>query len=111
MGSLEFERYVATLLRKNGYQNVKLTEKYDLGVDIVADKGGVRWGIQVKHYSGLVKADAVRQVVTGLRVYGCDQAMVITNSRYSIVARRLASANDCTLLDRDNLLRLGGAIL
>lgn len=106
MDGLEFERYVADLLRKNGYRNVSLTERYDLGVDIIAEKGGIRWGVQVKRHSGPVKAAAVRQVVAGLRLYGCDRAMVITNSTYSAVAQRLAAGNDCVLVDRTGLNRL-----
>ena len=106
MDGLDFEQYVASLLRANGFHKVSLTERYDYGVDIIAEKEGIRWGIQVKRHSGLVKADAVRQVVTGLRIYGCDQAMVITNSDYSAVARRLANANDCVLVDRTGLKRL-----
>jgi len=106
MGGLDFEKYVAELLRANGYRNVSLTERYDFGVDIIAEKDGVRWGIQTKRYAGLVKASAVRQVVTGLKLYDCDRAMVITNSTYSAVARRLANANDCVLVDRAGLKRL-----
>lgn len=106
MDGLEFEQNVAGLLRANGYSNVSLTERYDFGVDIIAEKDGVRWGIQTKRYSGLVKASAVRQVVTGLKLYDCDRSMVITNSTYSAVARRLANANDCVLVDRTGLNRL-----
>jgi HJR/Mrr/RecB family endonuclease len=104
MTGLEFERCVAGLLEHQGYTNVELTEKYDYGVDIIADKDGIRWGIQVKRYSGLVKADAVRQVVTALKKYDCDKAMVITNSTYSMVAKDLASCNNCVLIDRGILL-------
>lgn len=103
MSGLAFERYVADLLSKRGYTNIQLTEHYDFGVDIVADKAGVRWGIQVKRYSGLVKAEAVRQVVTALPLYGCDQAMVITNSTFSHVAQVLAESNNCVLVDRRKL--------
>ncbi len=106
MRSLEFEHYVAMLLKNNGYHNVSLTEKYDLGVDIIAEKGGMRWGVQVKHYSGLVKASAVRQVVAGLKMYGCDRAMVVTNSTYSATARKLAAGNHCELIDRRSLALL-----
>lgn len=106
MSGLEFERYVAELLRAGGFHGVSLTERYDYGVDIIAKKDGVRWGIQVKRRSGLVKANAVRQVVTGLKVYDCNRSMVITNGVYSTVARRLAVANNCVLLDRTGLKRL-----
>lgn len=103
MDGIEFEGYIADVLKQQGYTNIRFTEKYDYGVDIIATKNGVRWGIQVKRYSGLVKADAVRQVVTGLRVYGCDREMVITNSTFSRVAQRLAASNHCILVDRASL--------
>lgn len=103
MNGLEFECYVADLLYRQGYSNVSLTEQFDYGVDIVAEKDGIRWGIQTKRYSGLVKAAAVRQVVTGLRLYGCDRGMVITNSTFSRVAKQLAEGNDCVLIDRYDL--------
>lgn len=106
MDGLGFEKYIANTLKKQGYSNVTLTEQYDYGVDIIADKDGVRWGIQVKRYSGLVKTDAVRQVVTGLRVYGCERAMVITNSTYSRVALELARSNGCELIDRSGLAHM-----
>ena len=106
MDGISFEHYIVQLLAERGYSNVSLTEQYDYGVDIIAEKDGVRWGIQTKRYSGLVKAEAVRQVVTGLRLYGCDRAMVVTNSTYSNVAKRLAEGNDCVLIDRDGLAAL-----
>ena|ERR1035437_5679007 len=103
MTGLEFEKYIANLLRIKGYKNVRLTEKYDQGVDIIATRDGVTWGIQVKRYSGLVKADAIRQVVTALKKYKCDRAMVVTNSTYSKTAQELARCNDCVLIDRNVL--------
>ncbi|TXG77778.1 restriction endonuclease [Patescibacteria group bacterium] len=106
MNGISFEHYVAQILIDHGYMNVSLTEQYDYGVDIIAEKDGVRWGIQAKRYSGLVKAAAVRQVVTGLRLYNCDRGMVITNSTFSTVARHLADGNDCMLIDRAGLCAL-----
>jgi restriction system protein len=100
MTGLEFEHCVAGLLKNQGYTNVRLTEKYDYGVDIIATKNDATWGIQVKRYSGLVKANAVRQVVTALKKYKCDRPMVITNSIYSNVAKDLAECNNCVLVDR-----------
>lgn len=103
MTGLEFEKYVANLLKQHGFKNVKLTEEYDLGVDIIATKNNVTWGIQVKRYAGLVGADSVRQVVTALNMYHCDRAMVITNSTFSRPALALADSNDCVLVDRERL--------
>lgn len=98
MTGIEFEHYVAKLLEERGYTDIKLTERYDLGVDIIARKGGIIWGVQVKRSSGMVKAIAVRQVVTALKHYGCDRAMVITNGTYSRPAINLAKSNNCVLV-------------
>ena len=104
MTGLEFEKYVAKYLRDQGYKT-KLTEKYDLGIDIVAVKDRIRYGVQVKRHKGVVGANAVRQAVTALNLYDCDRAMVITNSYFSKTAIRLANSNDCILLDRDFLIK------
>jgi restriction system protein len=106
MSGLEFEKYVAALLKQQGYTNIKLTEKFDYGVDIIAHKDGVRWGIQTKRYSGLCKKAAVEQVVAGLKYYHCNKAMVVTNSTYSKQAKILAAVNECVLVDRRALLKL-----
>jgi restriction system protein len=103
MTGIEFEHCVAKLLAAQGYTNISLTERYDYGVDIIARKDDIRWGIQVKRHRGMVKADAVRQVVTGLRKYNCNKSMVVTNSSYSRVAKELAKNNDCVLVDRNIL--------
>jgi restriction system protein len=100
MTGVEFEKYLAELLRIQGFSDISLTETYDLGVDIIARKDGELWGIQAKRYKGLVKADAVRQVVTALNQYHCQRSMVITNSHYiSRPARKLAASNGCVLID------------
>ena len=85
MTGLEFEKYVAKYLRNQGYKT-NLTEKYDLGIDIVAVQDGIRQGVQVKRYKGVVGANAVRQSVTALNLYDCDRAMVVTNSYFSNTA-------------------------
>lgn len=106
MSGLEFEHYIAKLLKAKGYKRVLLTEKYDLGIDITAKKDGVKWGIQIKRHAGPVRADAIRQAVTALTIYGCDRPMVITNSYFTNQAKRLALSNSCLLIDRRELIRL-----
>lgn len=103
MDGLEFEAYLADLLRRRGYANVRLTERFDLGVDIIASKDGITWGIQAKRYSGQVKAAAVRQAYTALAHYKCDRAMVVSNSVYSRPAQSLANSTKTVLIDREQL--------
>jgi HJR/Mrr/RecB family endonuclease len=99
----EFEIFVAKWLKHEGYVNVHLTEHYDLGIDVIAEKDGIKWGVQVKHYSNLVKVEAVRQVVVALKHYKCDRAMVITNSYFSRPAKQLAASQSCVLIERTQL--------
>ena len=99
----EFERYVAERLTFQGYENVRITEKYDLGIDIVAIKNDCRLGVQVKHYKSLVGIEAVREAVAGLNAYKCNQSMVVTNSYFSRPAKKLAKCNNCILVDRNVL--------
>ncbi len=103
MDPLAFEVYIAKLLKHRGFRNVRLTERFDYGVDVIAEKDGVRWGVQVKRYNNMVKAEAVRQVVTALIRYKCDRGMVVTNSTFSRPARELAADNRCVLIGRDEL--------
>lgn len=103
MDGLEFERFLVNLLRKKSFTDVKLTEKYDYGIDIIAQKDGIKWGIQAKRYSTPVKADAVRQAYTALKHYGCIRAMVITSNTYTKPAQQLAKDNDIALIDRQTL--------
>jgi restriction system protein len=105
MTGLEFERYIAALLKRQGFTDIKLTERYDWGIDIVARKDSVRWGVQTKRSSGLVKVAAVRQVVAALNKYGCERAMVITNSTFSRPATEIARSNNCILVGREHLSR------
>jgi len=105
LDGLAFEKYLVDLLRRKGYTNVRLTERYDLGIDIIAHKDGVTWGVQAKRYSHLVRAAAIRQVYTALNRYKCSRAMVISNSTYSRPARLLAQDTNTVLIDREELSR------
>jgi HJR/Mrr/RecB family endonuclease len=106
MDGLEFERYVVDLLRRHGFERVSLTKKYDLGIDIVAEKDNERWGIQVKRNKHSVGPEAVREAVTALNAYHCSKAMVITNSTYSRYTKQLAKVSGCALIDRTGLAKL-----
>ena len=103
MDGLKFEQYLAELLRRRGFTGVRLTERYDLGIDIIARKDGVTWGVQAKRYNGLVKAAAIRQAYTALARYKCNRAMVISNSTYSRPAKLLAQDTNSILIDREEL--------
>lgn len=100
MSGIQFERYIAKMLKRHNFADIQITEYYDYGVDIIAKKNGVTWGIQTKRYSNQVKADAVRQVYSALKHYKCDRGMVITNNTFTNPAKKLAEENHIILIDR-----------
>ena len=73
----------------------------DYGIDITADDDIVRIAIQCKCYHGhSVGNDAVQQVVSGKEFYGCDKAMVVTNSTFTPAAIEQAKKSNVILWNR-----------
>ncbi len=103
MSGRRFEDEVAWWLGQAGYRQVVKTEYYDMGVDLIARKDGIKYAVQVKRYKDPVGVSAVRAVVAGMVMYGCERSMVITNATFTKQAQRLAMANHCLLVDGDGL--------
>ena len=107
MDGHQFERYCAELLRRNGFQDVKVTVgSGDQGVDILAVKEGVRYAIQCKNYSTPLGNTPVQEVAAGKMFYNCHVAVVLTNSTFTKGAVDLAAATGVLLWDRKKLIQL-----
>lgn len=105
LSGVQFELCVAELLARQGYSVDRVGHSGDLGVDIVARKGGRRFAVQCKRYASPVSRRAISDAVAGVRHYGCDGAMVVTNSVFTRDAITLAHANRCLLVDRSALAK------
>ena len=103
MEGVEFEHWVRDLLERRGFRASLTPASDDRGVDIVAEREELRCAVQVKRHRGPVSRHAVSDVVGGMKQYGCEAAMVITNSYFTEAAAALAEANECALVDRDTL--------
>lgn len=91
MDGLQFEHRCAELLRYRGFHKVTVTKgSGDQGVDILAQKNGIKFGIQCKYYSHPVGNKAIQEAYAGTDFYDCDKAMVMTNSTFTKAARELA---------------------
>lgn len=105
MNGLEFEKFCATLLSKNGYKNVEVTKgSGDQGLDIMAVRDGTKYGIQCKCYSNDVGNKAVMEVHSGISFYKCDLGVVLSNRYYTKAAKELAKKIGVILWDRGDLL-------
>lgn len=107
LSGIDFERFCATILYKNGYTQVTCTPaSHDQGVDLTAYKNKTKYAIQCKCYKYAVGNSAVQEVVGGMKMYDCQKAMVITNSYYTPDAIKLAQVNNVDLIDRNSFLEL-----
>jgi hypothetical protein len=103
MEGLDFEQYVGRLLVDRGFTVHVTSASNDLGVDIVAERDGQRYAVQVKRHSSVVSRRAVSDAVAGKQHYGFQHAMVVTNSYFTRGAVELAHSTGCELIDRHRL--------
>ena len=100
----DFEYFCADILRQNGYVNVDVTRgSGDQGIDILAEKDGIKYGIQCKCYSSDIGNKAVQEAFSGKTFYGCHVAVVLTNRHFTKSAKELADSNHVLLWDREKL--------
>lgn len=102
----EFEEFLELHFKKEGYK-IHLTPKTgDYGADLVVKKGREKIVVQAKRWNQNVGVEAVQQAVASIKYYKAHRAMVITNSSFTENARNLAKANNVTLIDRKDILKL-----
>lgn len=107
MSGEEFESFLENLFIKMGYlvTHTGSSSKFqsDFGADLIIEKDSIKTAVQAKRWKGNVTEKSVQEVVTAKAVYGCANAMVVTNSYFSKHALNLADANKVVLWDRNKL--------
>jgi restriction system protein len=106
MSGVDFEHYVAAVLRGRGYDVEFTRATGDFGVDLIAIRDGARTAVQCKRQARAVNGAAIQQVVAGAAVHDCTATMVVSNHRYTRAAEHLAEVHQCMLVDRTRLARL-----
>ena len=104
MDGLEFEQYLEVLFGKLGYRVRRTQYVGDYGADLIIEGSGVKTVIQAKRYAKAVGIQAVQEAVAAKGMYGCTEAMVVTNSTFTRAAVELARANHLVLWDRNRLV-------
>jgi len=104
MTGITFERRLAHLFASLGYRVEQTRARGDYGADLVLEKDSHRTVVQAKRWTKNVGVKAVQEAVAAKPMYRCDRAMVVTNRNFTDQARRLASANDVILWNRDKLV-------
>lgn len=107
MDGHSFEHWCAEILSKNGFSNVSVTPgSGDHGVDVLAEKDGIRYAVQCKCYSHDLGNTPVQEVYAGKEMYRCQVGVVMTNRYFTAGAKALAEQTRVLLWDRDKLQSL-----
>lgn len=102
-----FEFFCHKLLIKNGFENVTVTKgSGDQGIDIIAFKDGIKYGIQCKCYTSAIGNKAVQEAFSGKTFYNCHVGVVLANRKFTKSAVKLAEKNGIILWDRSVLEKL-----
>jgi restriction system protein len=103
---MDFEIFCAEQLRSSGWDARVTRQSRDQGVDVVAEKAGIRVVLQCKLYSNPVGNKAVQEIVAGRTHEQAHYGAVVTNNRYTSAAEELASTNGVFLLHYNDLAQL-----
>lgn len=97
----DFEFYCAGLLERNGFVEVQVTKgSGDYGIDILAEKDGVTYGIQCKRYQDPVGVKAIQEAYAGKAYYDKMVGAVMTNQYFTAPAVEAARKLKILLWDR-----------
>jgi restriction system protein len=110
MTPTEFEIFCAEQLKRSGWDARVTLQSRDQGIDVVAEKAGLRVVLQCKLYSGPVGNKAVQEIAAGKAHAQAHRGAVVTNSRYTSSAEQLASSNGVLLLHYSDLANLGALL-
>lgn len=102
----EFEVYCAETLRAYGWSVTRTPLSHDQGVDVIAEKNGVRVVLQCKLYSSPVGNKAVQEIAAGRAHQRAHYGAVVTNNAYTRSAKELAVTNGIWLLHFSELPQL-----
>lgn len=107
MNGYQFEAFCAGLLLRYGFEKAYTTQSSgDQGVDVIAERDGVKYAIQCKCYQTDVGNQAVQEALAGQRFYKCHVGVVLTNQYFTPAAKQLAESTEIVLWDRDKLLQM-----
>ena len=110
MDGPDFVYLCADILRRNGFKDLQATPAGgETGVDLIAHKDGVSYGIRCLRERGRVGVEAVREALAGSAYHGLDKALVLTDSGFTSNAHDIARNTGVTLWSRRKFTELYNA--
>ena len=103
---IEFENRCAEAMRLAGWAAATTKASGDQGVDVTAEREGVRIVLQCKRHGRPVGNKAVQEALSGKLYADADHAAVVTNATFSKSAEDLAERTGVHLLHFTDLARI-----
>lgn len=110
MTPVEFEHACAAALRASGWIATTTKGSGDQGIDVLAERDGVKLVIQCKLYTGTVGNKAVQEAFTGKAFAGAQFAAVVSNGVFSRGAVEVADRTGVLLLHFTELRRINARL-
>jgi hypothetical protein len=98
MNPIEFERHCADFLNLSGWAATTTRGSGDQGIDVLAEKAGLRVVLQCKKYGRPVGNKAVQEAHAAKAFARAHKAAVVSNMGYTPAAHRLAKSTGVLLL-------------
>ena len=107
MSPKEFEEYIASLFSKLGYKTEVTGGAYDEGIDVVAEKDGVKHYIQCKKFiTQEVGVGAIRDFYGAIADHlAAGKGYFITTNKFTLEAERFAGDKPIELVDEFKLIK------
>lgn len=103
----EFEKYIGDLFTKLGYKTQVIGGSYDEGIDVIAEKEGIKHYIQCKHYSSPVGVEKIRDFYGAITAkYSNEKSFFITTGYFTEGSESFALDKNIELIDRPKLIHL-----
>jgi len=103
----EFERYIAELFTKLGYKTTVTGGAYDRGVDVIAEKDGLKHYIQCKKYmTSTVGVGELRDFYGAIADHLAQaKGYFITTNKFTLESERFAENKPIELIDSYKLIK------
>ncbi|XOB46393.1 MAG: restriction endonuclease [Candidatus Nealsonbacteria bacterium] len=107
MNFLEFEQYIADLFLRLGYKTKVTGGPRDGGIDVIAEKDGIKHYIQCKKYiTSKVGVGALRDFYGAIADHLADgKGYFITTNKFTLEAKQFAEDKPIELIDSFRLIK------
>ncbi len=103
----QFEQFVGSYFKDQGYLVVETTPGPDGGVDLVLRKDGSKTYVQCKHWKTYkVGVEKVRELLGSMVAGGADQGVLVTTGEFTSSAKQFGGKNGIRLINGKELERL-----